>query len=71
MAERGSLSGLTDSEAKEFHGLFVSSMMMFFAACTVAHILVWLWRPWIPGGDGYAMIDRVNQTAQQALTLIG
>jgi len=71
MAERGSLSGLTDSEAKEFHGLFVSSMMMFFAACVVAHILVWLWRPWIPGDDGYAMIDRINQTAQQALTLIG
>jgi len=71
MAERGSLSGLTDSEAKEFHGMFVSSMMMFVAACVVAHILVWLWRPWIPGQDGYAMLDGVKTVAQQALTLIG
>lgn len=51
----GSLSGLTESEAKEFHGIFVSSFIAFVAVAVVAHILVWLWRPWLPGVKGYAM----------------
>jgi len=44
--DRTSLSGLTDSEAKEFHGMFVSSFVAFTAIAAVAHILVWMWRPW-------------------------
>lgn len=40
------MSGLTEPEAREFHGLFVSSMMGFTAIAVVAHLLVWLWRPW-------------------------
>jgi light-harvesting complex 1 beta chain len=51
----GSLSGLTEAEAKEFHGIFVSSFIAFVAVAVVAHILVWLWRPWLPGVKGYAM----------------
>jgi light-harvesting complex 1 beta chain len=41
----GSLSGLTEHEAKEFHGIFMSSMLGFVAATVVAHVLVWMWRP--------------------------
>jgi light-harvesting complex 1 beta chain len=48
MAEPSStLSGLTDDEAKEFHGIFVSSFLAFTAIAVVAHILVWMWRPWL------------------------
>ena len=43
----GSLSGMTDNEAKEFHSIFVSSFLGFTAIAVVAHILVWMWRPWI------------------------
>jgi light-harvesting complex 1 beta chain len=43
----GSLSGLTEQEAREFHGLFVSGFIGFTAVAVVAHILVWLWRPWL------------------------
>jgi light-harvesting complex 1 beta chain len=50
----GSLSGLTEAEAKEFHGIFVQSFIAFVAVAVVAHILVWLWRPWLPGIKGYA-----------------
>ncbi len=50
-----SLSGLTEAEAKEFHGIFVSSFIAFVAIAVVAHILVWMWRPWFPGVKGYAM----------------
>jgi light-harvesting complex 1 beta chain len=45
--ERSSLSGLTEDEAKEFHGIFVSSFLAFTAVAVVAHILAWVWRPWL------------------------
>ena len=49
MLERrdGSLSGLTEPEAKEFHKIFVTSFLVFTAIAVVAHILVWNWRPWL------------------------
>jgi light-harvesting complex 1 beta chain len=49
----GSLSGLTESEAKEFHSIFMTSFVLFTAIAVVAHILVWMWRPWLPGPGGY------------------
>lgn len=42
----GSLSGLTDNEAREFHGIFMTSFIGFTAIAAVAHVLVWMWRPW-------------------------
>ncbi|HSO82521.1 light-harvesting antenna LH1, beta subunit [Thiocapsa sp.] len=48
MAERlSTTTGLTDSEAEEFHGIFVSSLVTFTSIVVVAHVLVWLWRPWL------------------------
>jgi light-harvesting complex 1 beta chain len=44
--DRTSLSGLTEAEAKEFHGVLVASMGAFFVLNVIAHILVWSWRPW-------------------------
>ncbi len=51
------LSGLTPSEAQEFHKAFMMSFILFTLIAVVAHILVWMWRPWIPGPDGYAAIE--------------
>lgn len=42
----GSLSGLTPNEAREFHKAFMSGTLGFVAVSLVAHILIWLWRPW-------------------------
>jgi light-harvesting complex 1 beta chain len=59
----GSLSGLTELEAKEFHKIFVVSFIVFTLIAIVAHILVWSWRPWIPGPNGYAtsmLLDHAN-----------
>ncbi len=62
---RGSLSGLTDDEAKEFHAIFVKSFGIFTAIAAVAHLLVWMWRPWIPGARGYTdLTDSATQMAQ-------
>ncbi len=44
---KGSLSGLTAQEAREFHGAFMSGFIGFTAIAVVAHILVWVWRPWL------------------------
>jgi len=48
MAEErsGSLSGLSEKEAKEFHGVFITSFILFTAIAVVAHFLVWNWKPW-------------------------
>jgi light-harvesting complex 1 beta chain len=47
MAERnGSLSGLTEAEAKEFHNVLMGSMTVFFLMTLAAHFLIWMWRPW-------------------------
>jgi light-harvesting complex 1 beta chain len=48
-----SASGLTEPEAREFHSIFVTSFIIFTAIAVVAHILVWMWRPWLPGPNGY------------------
>ena len=40
---------LTDSEAREFHKLFVFSAGFFTTVAVVAHVLVWAWRPWLAG----------------------
>jgi light-harvesting complex 1 beta chain len=48
MAERkGSISGLTDEEAQEFHKFWVQGMIGFVAVGVIAHFLVWAWRPWL------------------------
>lgn len=68
-----SLSGLTEGEAQEFHGFFMSSFIGFVIVAVVAHILVWMWRPWLPGVDGYSssMIDGVKVAASNLMTFIG
>lgn len=48
MAERrGSISGLNDEEAQEFHQFYIQGFVGFTAIAVVAHILVWIWRPWL------------------------
>lgn len=42
-----SLSGLNEDEAKEFHGVFMTSFLGFTAVAVLAHILAWIWRPWL------------------------
>ena len=56
LARTSTSSGLTDSEAREFHGIFVISFFAFVAIALVAHVLVWSWRPWLPGPNGYTFL---------------
>ena len=51
-----SLTGMTEQEAQEFHGVFMTSFIVFTVVALIAHILAWNWRPWLPGEDGYASL---------------
>ncbi|MDQ0315477.1 light-harvesting antenna LH1, beta subunit [Amorphus orientalis] len=68
----GSLSGLTEGEAKEFHSIFMTSFLIFVGVAVVAHILAWLWRPWLPGPEGYAeVMTNMQFAAANLLPLVG
>lgn len=40
-------SGMTEEEARAFHGYFVMGFIGFTAVAIVAHFLAWSWRPWL------------------------
>lgn len=67
MADRdertGTFSGLTDAEAKEFHRIFMSSFIIFTLIAIVAHVLVWMWRPWLPPLSGYSDMPASSHAA--------
>jgi light-harvesting complex 1 beta chain len=67
-----SLSGLTENEAKEFHGIFLSSFIGFLVVAIIAHFLAWSWRPWLPGAKGYAvsMLDNAGHWVSHVTSLI-
>ena len=62
----GSVSGLTEAEAQEFHAIFVRSFLIFTVIAVIAHILVWQWRPWFPGVKGYSA-SQVEDILPQAV----
>ncbi|WP_439814955.1 light-harvesting antenna LH1, beta subunit [Zavarzinia sp. CC-PAN008] len=60
----GTFSGLTEDEAREFHRIFMSSFIAFTVIAIVAHVLVWMWRPWLPGPGGYSALQNGVDYAQ-------
>lgn len=70
MADKSSMTGLSEDEAMEFHKFYMQGLYAFVAMASFAHLLVWFWRPWIPDDDGYALLEGV-QTALTSLPLVG
>lgn len=56
----GSPSGFTEAEAREFHALYVQGFIGFTAIALVAHLLVYMWRPWPAPAKAAELIDGVN-----------
>jgi light-harvesting complex 1 beta chain len=48
MADRNDLSftGLTDQQAQELHSVYMSGLVLFTVVAVVAHMAVYIWRPW-------------------------
>jgi len=66
----GSMSGLTEAEAKEFHAIFMTSFIIFTVIAVIAHFLAWQWRPWLPGPQGYAaLLDSVRNDLSAAISM--
>jgi light-harvesting complex 1 beta chain len=70
-----SLSGLTEAEAQEFHGVFMTSFILFVVVAIIAHVLVWLWRPWLPPVGGYqdqvgSLTDTITVAAASVLPFL-
>ncbi len=49
MADNTSLSftGLTDDQAQELHSVYMSGLYLFVTVALVAHLAVFIWRPWL------------------------
>ena len=41
-----SFTGLTDEQAQELHSVYLSGMWLFVAACILAHVAKYIYRPW-------------------------
>jgi light-harvesting complex 1 beta chain len=48
MADRNDLSftGLTDQQAQELHSVYMSGLTLFTVVAIIAHLAVFIWRPW-------------------------
>jgi light-harvesting complex 1 beta chain len=69
--EKSPYTGLTENEAQEFHGVFVTSFIIFMVVAIIAHVLAWMWRPWLPGEEGYSSLQEgVNLALASGLPLI-
>lgn len=44
--ETGSLTGLTEQEARSFNKIFVVSFVIYLIVAIGAHVLAWMWKPW-------------------------
>ena len=64
------ISGISEAEAKEFHGAFIMGFIGFAIVALIAHVLVWMWRPWFPGPDGYAMLENVQTAAASVIPFL-
>ncbi|MEM7081603.1 MAG: light-harvesting antenna LH1, beta subunit [Pseudomonadota bacterium] len=63
------MSGLSANEAKAFHRFFMMGIIAYVVIAIIAHFLVWQWRPWFPGVDGYASLtDSVNAISNFVFT---
>jgi light-harvesting complex 1 beta chain len=67
-----SMSGLTEREAQEFHAIFLRSFIGFVVVALIAHVLAWIWRPWLPGPEGYttSMLDGATGLAHHMVSFL-
>jgi len=61
---KSELSGLSEDEAQEFHKIFSQSATIFIGVAAFAHLLAYIWRPWLLGEEqAFALLDRARDVA--------
>jgi len=68
--ENISRTGLTEAEAQEFQSWVMRGFLVFTGIAIVAHVLVWMWRPWLPGEDGYSLLMNISHAVQQTQNIL-
>ena len=68
--DRSSLSGLTEAEAQEFHGLFIKSFIAFTGDCDHRSLPGVEVAAVDPGPKGYAMLDGVGRAVHGILPFV-
>ena len=67
-----STSGLTPDEAREFHDYYSKGLVLFVVVAVIAHLLVWIWRPWLKMKTTASVdADLLQNSATTLQTLIG
>jgi light-harvesting complex 1 beta chain len=61
-----SATGLTEAEAQEVHGWVVRSFTVYVVFAIVAHVLMWMWRPWLGPAAETSMSDHGTNTTDVA-----
>ena len=46
MNQNTSPTGMSDQECQEFHKYYVQGTALFGVGAVIAHVLIWVWRPW-------------------------
>lgn len=65
--EKKNLTGISDSQAQEIQKFTLMGFWVFTGIAVAAHVLTWMWRPWIPGPNGYSLLEAGQQVAQSFL----
>ena len=55
-----SFIGLDDDQARELHEAYLKGFHLFSATALVAHLLVFIWRPWFSGVWSRHLMDRIE-----------
>jgi len=55
-----SFIGLDDDQARELHEAYLKGFHLFSATALVAHLLVFIWRPWFSGVYSRHLMDRIK-----------
>jgi light-harvesting complex 1 beta chain len=54
------LGNVSDAEAKEFHNAFMSGFYIWLLVAIVAHVLVWMWKPWLTVEGKRAALETIT-----------
>ncbi|HET7774008.1 MAG TPA: hypothetical protein VFK82_09310 [Burkholderiaceae bacterium] len=55
------LQEMMKNDSLSFNGIFVVSFVVLLAIALIAQILMWKWRPWLPGAEGEkSLVDGVK-----------
>ena len=63
-------SDLTAAEAQAYHKLFMTFTFIYIGIATVAHLLMWAWKPWIQAAAETSTAEAGVRMAQAVMPFL-